>query len=105
MKFNYEQLLGALQGRVAEEGEDYVYAPPSGCVYVHDGAPSCLIGCALYDLGISLDELAEHDLHGGYSALALPYWADERTKNLATKVQSWQDERYTWGDSVANGIK
>lgn len=49
---------------INEKGHDFVYQPPdgregNGCVYVHQGEPSCLIAVLLCQLGVPVKALAE----------------------------------------------
>lgn len=101
MKFSYNELLAALQGRVAEMGADYVFDSSDGCRYVIDNEPACIIGCALYDLGITSYELGAYDANGGAFADELPYWDDERTERLAVIAQGSQDMGRTWSRAVS----
>ena len=111
MKFTYHQLLGALEGAVEEMGEHYIY-PPSidgrQCRYTHgpvgDLSCGCLIGHALYRLGVSPEELNEYDEQDGVGDVAakdLPYWADWQANALATGVQSRQDDAMEWGRALS----
>lgn len=57
-----EAIMTKLREVVAER-PDFVYEPPDGstCVYVKDGAPSCLVAQVLVPLGALLGPLAEAD--------------------------------------------
>ena len=111
MKFTYDQLLGALEGAVEEMGEHYIY-PPSidgrQCRYTHGSADDlsvgCLIGHALYRLGVSLEDLTEYDdfeENFDVAAKDLPYWADWQANTLASGVQSRQDDAMEWGRALS----
>ena len=111
MKFTYDQLLGALEGAVEEMGEHYIY-PPSvdgrQCRYTHgpvgDLSCGCLIGHALYRLGVNLEDLTEYDGTGepdDTAARDLPYWADWKASALASGVQSRQDDAMEWGRALS----
>ena len=115
MKFTYDQLLGALEGAVEEMGEHYIY-PPSidgrQCRYTHgpagDLSCGCLIGHALYRLGISPEELNGYDDDGEHVDVAakyLPYWADWRASTLAAGVQCRQDAAVEWGRALSLALR
>lgn len=57
-----DEIMTTLRDVVAKR-PDHVYEPLNGetCVYVADGAPSCLVGHVLVPLGASLLHLAEAD--------------------------------------------
>lgn len=53
-----------LLARTIGERVDFVYCPPGGgdrCLYAYDGGPSCLVGRVLYQLGVSVSDLAAFD--------------------------------------------
>lgn len=52
-----EKLIGTVREVVAER-PDFVYEPGAGCVYVHNGQPSCLLGHALWRLGLITADLS-----------------------------------------------
>lgn len=58
---NHHQAIEALRAEVAQEGPDHVYEKPDGddCFYTWGGQPSCLVGRALFRLGVPLDELRD----------------------------------------------
>ena len=102
---------------VAEHGRDYIYyAGPSGCVYVHNGEPSCLIGHFLHRLGVSLERLkaADESTDGGTSASdLLRQLQDEgvvdveshRVIHALSVIQSEQDSEVCWGQASGLGIR
>ncbi len=103
-----QHLISAVRARAAEN-PDYIYKSPFGhgtCAYVHDGCPSCLIGQALWDLGLIDASFA------GTSGNYLPFFSvvdhlglvlDPEERKWLREVQYYQDtQRYSWGESVAN---
>ena len=51
--------------KVATERPDYVYEKPAdGCAYEVDGKPSCLVGHAMFRLGMPLDLIRRCDRAG-----------------------------------------
>lgn len=106
-----EQLIEKLEECVNERGADYVYLtkagnPPdggSGCDYVRNGQPSCLIGCAVHKLGVSVEELASHELATAVS-LFTRLWPNLRYDSLVVRVaqtaQNKQDNGKTWGEAL-----
>lgn len=92
--------------RHAAVNPDYVYDNPSGCVYVKDGQPSCLIGCALWELGfIDADFEFNSANVGGVGAFLLCALGvpslDPDEFNWLGCAQLSQDSGRPWGKAVA----
>lgn len=98
--------------RIAEANPDFVYQRPpgSGCVYVHDGRPSCLIGRALWNLGAidadfenAVDDRArrvnQFGVMGLLELLGLSLSSDESV--LLMTIQDRQDDGLPWGEAVS----
>lgn len=95
--------------KVAAEQPDYVY-PEQYCRYQNDGKPSCIVGQALYRLGMPVSVLVEIDAahgQGGISAYGLPYerpdlFVDDSASDLfaLAEAQEAQDNRLPWGEAV-----
>lgn len=130
-----ENVAERLAAAVEKNGADYIYpATPEeflyddetetykpSCEYVRDGAPSCLVGHVLADLGLPLDTLRKYDeTPGGTGAYTLirdllaegaieiegfdgrDYGlARQPVVNLLTDAQSHQDGGKPWGEAVA----
>lgn len=93
---------------IAKAKHTFVYKKLVGsnyCLYAHDGEPSCLIGCALFDCGVTIQELKEFDnadtvdSRGADTVLSHLGLSDEVCL-WATAVQSHQDSLTTWGEAV-----
>jgi hypothetical protein len=55
-EITYDKALSTIREIVSEFGEDYVYERvASGCRYVSNGAPSCIVGHALIRWGVNPD--------------------------------------------------
>lgn len=96
----------AIRRVVEREGRDYVYESPAGsCQYVHNDEPGCLIGAALYEMGIPLNVLREFE---GKNAEALLVALMARRHIVVSEVeiaaanaaQQMQDDHQTWGAAL-----
>lgn len=102
------QVIRALELAVDKAGKDFVYVKPDenfGCVYVLDGAPSCLVGNALHRLGVPIEQLKTHNTVTANTLME--YLSGEgiiETSERATEVlraaQSIQDQGYPWGAAL-----
>jgi hypothetical protein len=106
-----------LPGVIARKGRDYVYPHlNSGCTYVRDGKPDCLVGCYLIDvLSIPMEYFEEVDPSAmdyptKKNSLEFNLIADEIGERFGIifdpdavealrEVQDCQDSGHTWGDS------
>lgn len=114
-----EQLGRALAEVVAEAGSDYQYVTDTGteirgrCVYQRDGAPSCMVGHALFKLGVPVDVLAQLDVASedgepcaiddsdAYSVLSdAGFVLDSEAAERAAMAQTKQDSGWTWGAAL-----
>jgi hypothetical protein len=96
---------------VAEKGSDYVDETQStrGCVYTHEGKPSCLIGHVLHRFGYSVENLHGFDMRGEYIGSngiheiikdrLVP--ADDVALKTLRAAQEEQDDGMPWGDALA----
>ncbi|UVK63440.1 hypothetical protein SEA_AEGEUS_65 [Mycobacterium phage Aegeus] len=93
--------------KFAAETPDYIYEPPrvltARCVYVHNGKPSCLIGKALWELGLinSTFETSPKNSIGIadiYMTLGLALDAGEI--KWLTNAQAAQDYKKPWSRAV-----
>ena len=104
----YEQLRDAIDEEV-KDNKGLVYKPPGDskiCVYVHGSKPSCLIGRALFRLGVPLETLRTFDdrQDSGIESLvcAGKIDMDNNAMFYATNVQSRQDQgTYPWATCVS----
>lgn len=110
IEFTAEAVTKALEESVAEKGADYVYIAPvivggiHSCLYAIDGQPSCLIGHALYRLGVSIQTLESIGAIP-IGSIAREFGPMENKLVLAlSSAQSSQDHGETWGD-VLNEFK
>lgn len=105
-----QQLISAVRAHAAEK-PDHIYKSPYGhgtCVYVYDGCPSCLIGQALWDLGLIDASFA------GTAGNHVPFFSvvdhlglvlDPDERKWLREVQYHQDARHSWGEAVAKADK
>lgn len=88
--------------RLVAANPDFVYDEGDLCYYVRNGEGSCLIGQALLNIGVDIDELAQYDGGGEYGVSAakdaLPRLGDFSSEVIrwANKVQRGQDDELTW---------
>lgn len=102
------RVKNAMEKAVREKGRNYVYVRgESGwCEYVRDGAPSCLVGHALFYLGIPLSRLQEVEgdvpgVDGGPMAdLLNEYEVPEEVRGALNYAQSQQDAGRSWGTAL-----
>lgn len=119
IQITYDTALAALKAAVEEKGADYKYEPPLAdddgddvCVYVHNGAPSCLVGHALHSLGVSLSDLSTHgdrrlnNVHRLLIELADRGIAVSSavTEHLFSTVQGAQDSGIPWGEALSTAV-
>lgn len=112
-------VVEGLQALVDVKGEDFVYNPVvlddgvgTQCVYVLDGAPSCLVGQFLANLGVPVERLEVADM-GSYGA-GLPAgvllenlrdeevitYTDDHVCSALSEAQYAQDSGRTWGAAL-----
>ena len=95
------QKLIAEVRKVAGERPDFI--APGDCVYVSDGQPSCLIGHALWNLGL-VDENTEYRHLNDEGITAASAFLNLDIEGLEidwlSEVQIYQDARFAWSDAV-----
>lgn len=107
-----EKIIAKIREHVAAR-PDFVYLNHDSCVYVEDGAPSCLVGRALWDLNLIGPELERDDAKvtqrdSGCTAMPNILVAHDLLEHLGIKVdpadetwidavQDWQDSEKPWG--------
>lgn len=108
IRFTDDQVRDMLRTVVAEN-PDFVYEPPGGmdedCKYVHDGAPSCLVGHVMSRLGFPLVEFARFEGQSpGQIDVALSI--SSRAADVLDIAQARQDVGESWGDALtaAEGV-
>lgn len=94
--------------RVAAANPDFVYAKvPEGyakrCVYLQDGCPSCIIGHALWNVGLINEEfkgdnLALSDI--GHVVLHYQWHLDVGEIEWLYRVQVFQDQGKPWAGAI-----
>jgi len=103
--FDVPEVLAALREVVADKGADYVYPEEwenqdSGCVYVRDGQPACIVGHVLARLDSAL--LDSEVVRSNRSANVLPEVGFEHHAAwLLRAAQRVQDVGGTWGSAFA----
>lgn len=102
---------------IASADPDFIYRSPTGaaCLYVHKGEPSCLIGQALWQLGLIDGEIesAPSVLVAGRSFTTQPNkaWVTDLLPHLdilvsesegkwLKTVQDRQDDLHPWGMAI-----
>lgn len=104
------QALAALEAVVQRDGPETVYvqvgdgsASQKRCRYEFNGAPSCLVGRALFELGFTIEDLQTLDQHD-YPARKLSSAFSDRITDGAAFVldhaQHLQDLGNTWGAAL-----
>ena len=96
--------------KVAAEHPDYVYERPAdGCAYEVDGKPSCLVGHAMFRLGMPLDLIRRCDSEGPIGHVLdevcgeFDESGDDRGvyRTLLGWTQGAQDSGKPWGEAVS----
>lgn len=106
-----QQALDLLEQVVDEGGRDFVYPQDENgnCQYVRDGAPSCLVGKALFKAGVKMEDLIRldegtADTNGPVAACAMddviPGVADYEALYVFNQAQQTQDLGDTWGSAL-----
>lgn len=94
---------------VAAKNPDFVYQAPEdpagasrGCLYVHDGCPSCLVGQAMWNLGMIDAELeGEESNHCAIRFFPrISAILDDDEIAWLGRVQERQDNGEPWGHCV-----
>ncbi|AGY47121.1 hypothetical protein CN1A_12 [Clavibacter phage CN1A] len=110
---NLNNVIELLEAAVDKKGREYVDPDAlshTRCSYAKDGAPSCIVGHVLVDLGVPVEELTDSGL-GEVSELFNdndPYYVEIVSRVTATgpalevlsKAQAVQDQQGTWGDAL-----
>lgn len=102
------QKLIAEVRRVAAENPDFIYPRDisggvKSCVYIKDGCPSCIIGHALWNIGLidakfKGDHMALSDI--GHVILQYGWGIETGEIEWLHKVQQYQDQLNPWGQAV-----
>ena len=92
--------------KVAAESKSFIYEPPlfrGSCVYIYDGSPSCIIGCALWNLEL-IDATCPWDAYAISDITSiinsLDWQVDENEKLWLLTVQQKQDVGISWGRCI-----
>lgn len=108
-----EQVLALLDRVVQAKGADYVYPGISGDMcynFETQGAPSCIVGHVLAELGVTKDQAAEVRVDGSagvndtVEALVKAGWKYTFSIGAVAvlyKAQNVQDQRQSWGEALA----
>jgi len=96
--------------RVYESPEHMTKTYPAQCFYVHTApeddspvSPGCVVGQALYRMGVSLEKIREREGMNAWSTIGelLPN-VSGHVRDFANTVQMHQDRGETWAQSLAN---
>lgn len=120
-ELTYDRALELAREVVADFGEDYLYPEdhkrvqwvdepespgnPLSCVYVHNGAPSCIVGQILHRHGVSVDDLAAEEFDSADPVSYRLARATVEARDFLNEVQNRQDNGKTWGQSLELGIQ
>lgn len=95
-----QQIIQAVRDVAAR---DPLHVFEGECVYVCDGAPACLIGCALWDLDLIDETIAEKE----YNEESIDYFLNHLDIELDDDEVAWlesaqheQDRMSTWQTAV-----
>lgn len=110
------QALDLLRKAVQTRGGDYKYVRPEGsigCVYVHEGSCSCLIGVALHLLGWTVEEIEQLDTRGplgnGVACLVDKITAATREGShvnaILAAAQGRQDNGDSWNEALTAALR
>jgi len=103
-----ERLINEVR-RLANERPNFVYnrpefgSGPAPCRYVHDGQPSCLVGCAAWNLGLINATIESTSMNvGGVVVLndELGFGLSNEHVDWLSTAQSLQDDGATWATAV-----
>lgn len=107
------KFIAAMDAEVGEAGRDFVYREEHGrhqsgkptCVYVFNDKPSCLIGRALFRIGVPVEELRNHDEDTPYGVSASCVMDhlggfSYKVGLAADYAQDVQDRGGTWGEAL-----
>lgn len=95
-----EDFTKAMEDAVALKGEDFVYLKEewAACVYEEAGKPSCLLGHALYNLGLPFPERNINI----QAVLVANYDVPRNLRLAAAEAQRDQDRGETWGNALSS---
>jgi hypothetical protein len=102
----YSQVHDTAVQVVSEVDKNFIYCPPGHgqCVYVYEGAPSCIVGHILARLGTDIKTLVNWDnsVNSGIGSVALRDELNFNTDVLVflRKLQGEQDNMSTWRRSL-----
>ena len=127
-KITIQDMHNAFMKAIEERGADFVYTPPvtedgrgGDCVYVFQGEPSCIVGCAVATLAPDIfqkmvkradDAMEDEENESGVETIYAPKEFDyelgqgtrarftDEALRYATAVQGLQDRGTPWGEAV-----
>lgn len=89
---------------VEEKGADYVYAAPNeeseACLYVYNGAPSCLVGHVLVAAGVPFEEIKEVEETSAHTAVPRLLDVSVDLADALDAAQKKQDGGRPWGEAL-----
>lgn len=97
-----EQIIAEVR-RLAAEQPDFIYEKPAGstfCLYKHGDGPGCIMGQALNNLGVEVDEFTTGTI--GSVLIEKGIKTTRGQGDWLRDVQAQQDTRHTWAQSVAD---
>lgn len=119
LELTFEKAQELVDAAIAERGEDYVYSKQAGsCLYVHSDSwfhdergewvrvnekPGCIVGVALVNLGVGMDELVSINTLDASAALQhleqRGVWVETEAVDFLSRVQVSQDNGMPWGEA------
>jgi hypothetical protein len=108
-----ELFIKAIRDVVADAGEDFTYPDEwrhltpeekemglTGCRYVADGQPACLIARALARMGVTTAELADYEGSSAESVMEAHGEFSLTIREAADSAQTVQDAGRNWGQAL-----
>lgn len=99
IELEYDETVALLDRAVAEMGEDHT----AGDQYFKDGQPHCIVGHVLAYKGLDINSSeygGEFPFEGAAVDEIRMLHCDDKSMELLTRVQDFQDEGWYWGNAV-----
>lgn len=108
IKITKAKAISAVRQAVKTQGREYV----ADCVYQSKGQPGCIVGHALFNLGVSIDVLDAMDQHAAPITWPpiLDILADRgvtvtpKALDFLETAQTVQDTTATWGKALDTAL-
>lgn len=112
IELSFTKAQALVEELIGEFGDGFVYEQiNSGCVYTHEGEPSCLVGQVMARAGLDpmdLETLLKSSCREGdyfytintFLASEGIFEADEEAEEFLGALQKYQDEGASWGEAL-----